>query len=76
MINLFILFCEVISIVTNFIISSCDFNIVSRASSLSELMLDVGLSFSSSTTSLHSFPVSYDICHQSHIPQLINHPDI
>ena len=75
MINLFILFSKAISF-TGFIISSCDFNIVSRASPLSELLLDVGLSFSSSTTSLHSFFDSYDICLQSHIPQLINHPDI
>ena len=51
MINLFILFSEAISF-TGFIISSCDFNIVSRASPLSELLLDVGLSFSSSTNSL------------------------
>ena len=43
MINLFILFSEAISF-TGFIISSCDFNIVSRASPLSELF-DVGLSF-------------------------------
>ena len=53
MINLFILFSEAISF-TGFIISSCDFNIVSRASPLSELLLDVGLSFSSSTTSPHA----------------------
>jgi len=45
MIHLVILFCEVISFVTGFIISSCDFNIVSRASPLSELLLNVGLSF-------------------------------
>ena len=51
MINLFILFSKAISF-TGFIISSCDFNIVSRASPLSELLLDVGLSFSSSTNSL------------------------
>ena len=51
MINLFILFSEAISF-TGFIISSCDFNIVSRASPLSELLLNVGLSFSSSTNSL------------------------
>ena len=51
MINLFISFSEAISF-TGFIISSCDFNIVSRASPLSELLLDVGLSFSSSTNSL------------------------
>ena len=54
MINLFILFSEAISFLTGFIISSCDFNIVSRASPLSELLFDVGLSFSSSTTSLLS----------------------
>ena len=73
MINLFVLFSEAISFFTGFIISSCDFNIVvSRASPLSELLFDEGLSFSSSTTSLlRTFTLNRHIWHfgQKHLAE-------